>query len=193
MSLSKSINYSSLIAELKKNEHFSRFMEVYCNYTDDPYSYTDSPLYKHCLRLFAPKAYCHPTFVNCDESCWDMFLQLLWVNQEAECKFVYTEGTNPELVFSYLSLKEVAASTLLPEEFKPLLLCLITDAFADILPYVLSSNIDEEYSAQIVDYKALSREDIAHIYGCNKQGDAEEIEVVDFLYSRLSDYYLQTK
>ena len=189
----KNINYSSLIAELAENEHFSRFMEVYSNYTDNPYSYTDSPLYKHCLQLFTPKAYCHPTFVDCDVSCWDMFLQLIWVNREAECKFVYTEGTNPELVFSYLSLKEVAASTLSPEEFRPLLLCLLTDAFAAILPHILSSQIDHISFAQVTDYKTLSRNDIAHHFGCNEQSSTEHNEFVDWLYSRLSDYYSQTR
>lgn len=189
----KGINYSSLIAELKENEHFNSFMEVYSSYADNPYSYTDSPLYKLCLKLFTPKAYCHPTFVDCDAECWDMFLQLIWVNREAECKFVYTEGTDPELVFSYLSLKEVAASTLSPEEFRPLLLCLLTDAFAAILPYILSNQTNQMQFVQIADYKALSRDDIARLYGCNEQTPACKIEVINWLYSRLVDYYSQAR
>lgn len=186
------LNYRALIMELAGNEQFSGFMEVYHTYCDNPYSYTDSPLYRHCLRLFTPKEYCHPTFADCHESCWDMFLQLLLVNATAEYKLVQTEGTAPELVFSYLSLKEVAASTLTPEEFKSLMLCLLTDAFALVLPQIIGNRVDQRYSKQITDYQTLSREDIMRLYGCDNNSPKQKCEVVNLLYSRLCDYYLQT-
>ena len=118
----KSIDYRALITELGSNEQFSGFMGLFCKYTDEPYSYTASPLYKYALKFFTPREYCHPTFVECDQSCWDMLLQLLFVSREADCKFVQTEGIAPELVLSYLSLKDVAVSTLSLQELKSLLL-----------------------------------------------------------------------
>lgn len=189
----ESINYRSLLVELSNNEHFNSFMELLCKYTDDPYSYTSSPLYRYCLRLFEPRDYCHPTFDNCDEQCWQMFLQLLFANREAQCSFVTTEGAAPELVFSYLSLTDVAASTLSVEEFRLLLLCLLTDAFASIIPHTLGSNINKEYFEQIADYQLLSHDNLAHLYGCSEHSSTEQVAFVDWLYSRLAEYYSQTK
>ena len=189
----ESINYRSLLVELSNNEHFNSFMELLCKYTDDPYSYTSSPLYRYCLRLFEPRDYCHPTFDNCDEQCWQMFLQLLFANREAQCSFVTTEGAAPELVFSYLSLTDVAASTLSVEEFRLLLLCLLTDAFASTLPYTLGGKVDKEYFGQITDYQSLSRDNIARLYGCTEHSSTELVEFVDWLSSRLAEYSFQTK
>ena len=179
----KSIDYRSLITELGSNEQFSGFMELFCKYTDEPYSYTASPLYK----------YCHPTFVECDQSCWDMLLQLLFVSREADCRFVQTEGIAPELVLSYLSLKDVAVSTLSLQELKSLLLCLLTDAFAELLPHIIGSCIDQEYAEQLTDYQSLTREELLRMYGCSEHSSAAQIKMIDHLYSRLCNYYLQVK
>ena len=189
----KSIDYRSLITELGSNEQFSGFMELFCKYTDEPYSYTASPLYKYALKFFTPREYCHPTFVECDQSCWDMLLQLLFVSREADCRFVQTEGIAPELVLSYLSLKDVAVSTLSLQELKSLLLCLLTDAFAELLPHIIGSCIDQEYAEQLTDYQSLTREELLRMYGCSEHSSAEQIKMIDHLYSRLCNYYLQAK
>ena len=181
-----SIDYRWLIQTLSCGEQGQEFFELYSAINPNPYSYTESELYLHYFRLFNPVAYLHPTLAQCDNGVWSMLLQLLFGNPIAECTLVRAdENSLPELVFNYPPVGTIKSSELTAEILKPLLLCLLSDAFASILPQLATANIDTQYSSLLPTSRPLYKEELENLYADN--GSFSETT-----YRKLNHYHNQT-
>ena len=77
------------------------------------------------------------------------------------------------------------SSELTAEILKPLLLCLLSDAFASILPQLATANIDTQYSSLLPTSRPLYKEELENLYADN--GSFSETT-----YRKLNHYYNQT-
>ena len=184
------IDYSWIIRELSSGTSGSEFFEIYSELTPEPYSYTHSPLYLHYFRFFVPVEYHHPQFAECDEQLWSLLFQLLFGNPAAECSLVQN-GYLLELKFHYRHFGTMLAHNLTLETLKPLLLCLLSDAFAIILPHIATPTLDPIYSSLLPTTRHLYKEEDVTLYSGADKNNAENIEFAEQIYKQLSHYYSQ--
>ena len=178
-----SIDYRWLIQTLSCGEQGQEFFDLYSAINPNPYSYSESELYLHYFRLFNPVEYLHPTLAQCDNDAWSMLLQLLFGNPIAECTLTHsTDNTLPELEFNYPPVGTMKCSELTTDILKPLLLCLLSDAFASILPQLAAANIDTQYSSLLPTDRPLYKQELENLY-------ADNTLFAESTFEKLSHYY----
>lgn len=189
----KEFSFRTALMNIGNREDFSSVWDIYSCHTENAYDYADSPIYRHGLKFFIPVDYAHPTFEGCDESWWDMLLQLLYINPQAKCQLVDKGGEVPELIFDYGTISQVPVSAIGPDDSKVLTTCLLADAFAMMGAHILNNHIDQDFSAKIGDYQKLKLKDLQRLYGCGKATDSRLEAFVEQLYQKISNYYLQVE
>ena len=179
----QTIDYRWIIQTLSRGEQGQEFFDLYSAINPNPYSYSESELYLHYFRLFNPVEYLHPTFDECDNNMSNMLLQLLFGNLTAECTLTHsTDNTLPELEFNYPPVGTMKCSELTTDILKPLLLCLLSDAFASILPQLAAANIDTQYSSLLPTDRPLYKQELENLY-------ADNTSFAESAFEKLSHYY----
>lgn len=186
-------SYRTALMNIGPREDFNSIWDIYSCHAENAYDYADSPIYRHGLKFFIPVDYAHPTFEGCNESWWDMLLQLLYINPQAKCQLVDKGGEVPELIFDYGTISQVPVSAIGPDDSKVLTTCLLADVFAMMGAHILNNHIDQDFSAKIGDYQKLKLKDLQRLYGCGKANDSRLESFVEQLYERINLYYSQVE
>lgn len=190
----ETIDFISTIQTLSANEQYRDIIGIYSTYVDNPFSFTDSPLYYHYLRFFTPMEYKHPDLSRCSDTTWQQLLVLLFANPDVECSMVYKESL-PELQFSYLHLQNKLVSELSTDEIEALMTCMVADCFATVLPKIITANINQNYAAELTDNETISLQKLQRLYNINELSTSDDISFVYMLHQRISHYrnYCKTK
>ncbi|MBO7571226.1 MAG: protein-export chaperone SecB [Bacteroidales bacterium] len=173
-----------------------------CDYNELAQKTKMKGAYSYYYDFIVPIKYNHPDYEDFDEEFWDVFFKLLVGDFATLCSLENTDGSIPNLVFSFDKYENTSVADLSYED-----ICSIASLLMDRPDNMLSNidviawlNADSEFYDKLSHEELVSREDFYQLYGSNANeipdeddSDSDEkvsaglYSILDTMYSRLLD------